>query len=100
MNEYKSQYELDTMLILPKMAKVVMLNDNYTTQEFVVQILKEIFAKNTQEATQIMLDIHHNGSGICGIYPYDIAQTKANIVRKKSKEAGYPLKIIVEENDN
>ena len=86
-----------TLAILPKMSKVIMLNDDYTTQDFVVEILIKIFGKAPQDAIAIMLDIHHNGSGICGIYPYDIAQTKANAARQRSREAGFPLKILVEE---
>lgn len=99
MHDYRNEYDLDTKLILPKMSKVIMLNDDYTTQDFVIRILEDIFNKNEQEAVSIMLEIHNNGRGICGIYPYDIAQTKANIARKKSKEAGFPLKTIVEEAD-
>ncbi|MBR7118155.1 MAG: ATP-dependent Clp protease adaptor ClpS [Helicobacteraceae bacterium] len=95
MYDYKS--EIDTRLILPKMSKVVMLNDDYTTQDFVVSILKDVFNKNINEATTIMLEIHNNGRGICGIYTYDIAQTKANIAIQKSRQAGFPLRIIVEE---
>lgn len=95
MNDYKS--EVDTRLILPKMSKVVMLNDDYTTQDFVVSILKEVFNKNINEATSIMLEIHNNGRGICGIYTYDIAQTKVNIAIQKSRQAGFPLRIIIEE---
>ena len=79
------------------MSKVVMLNDDYTTQDFVVSVLKDVFDKNTSEATNIMLEIHNNGRGICGIYTYDIAQTKANIAIQKSRQAGFPLRIIVEE---
>lgn len=95
MYDYKS--EIDVKLVLPKMSKVVMLNDDYTTQDFVVSILRDVFNKNIDEATSIMLEIHNNGRGICGIYTYDIAQTKANIAIQKSRKAGYPLKIIVEE---
>ncbi|RDU57900.1 ATP-dependent Clp protease adaptor ClpS [Helicobacter sp. MIT 99-5507] len=95
MHDYKS--EVDTRLVLPKMSKVVMLNDDYTTQDFVVSVLKDVFDKNTSEATNIMLEIHNNGRGICGIYTYDIAQTKANIAIQKSRQAGFPLRIIVEE---
>ncbi len=95
MYDYKN--ETDTRLILPKMSKVVMLNDDYTTQDFVVSILKEVFSKNADEAINIMLEIHNNGRGVCGIYTYDIAQTKASIAIQKSRQAGFPLKIIVEE---
>ncbi len=95
MYDYKN--EIDARLILPKMSKVVMLNDDYTTQDFVVSILKDVFDKNSDEAISIMLEIHNNGKGVCGIYTYDIAQTKASIAIQKSRKAGFPLKIIVEE---
>ncbi|MDE6886493.1 MAG: ATP-dependent Clp protease adaptor ClpS [Helicobacteraceae bacterium] len=96
MDEYKSDYEVKTNLVMPKMSKVIMLNDNYTTMEFVVSILQNIFRKNVSEARYIMLKIHNEGQGICGIYPYDIALSKANEARELSKQAGYPLRILVE----
>lgn len=96
MYDYKNECDADLKLIIPKMLKVIMLNDNYTTQDFVIRILEEIFNKNEHEAINIMLEIHNNGRGICGIYPYDIAHSKANTARRKSKESGFPLKIIVE----
>ncbi len=97
-NKYEIDYEckIDTKLVMPKMSKVILLNDDFTTMDFVVYILVDIFSKNWEEAENLMLKIHNEGKAICGIYPYDIAQTKATIARKKSKEAGYPLRIIVE----
>lgn len=80
----------------PSMYKVIMLNDNYTTMEFVVDILKKIFNKSAMEATEIMLSVHHNGKGIAGVYCYDIAMTKISQVRDESKKSGFPLKCIIE----
>ncbi|HSW61049.1 MAG TPA: ATP-dependent Clp protease adapter ClpS [bacterium] len=80
----------------PSMYKVIMLNDNYTTMEFVIDILKKFFSKSPLEATEIMLNIHHNGQGIAGIYPYDIALTKVNQVKSEAKKSGFPLKCIIE----
>ncbi|RDU65515.1 ATP-dependent Clp protease adaptor ClpS [Helicobacter sp. MIT 14-3879] len=97
MEEYKIDYEVKTRILLPKMSKVIMLNDDYTAMDFVVGILREIFAKQPSEAEHIMLKIHTEGKGICGIYPYDIAQTKAREARRRSKEAGFPLRILVED---
>ncbi len=97
MDKTKDSLEVDLEIPSPKMSKVVMLNDDYTTMEFVVMILCEVFKKNQFEAETIMVKIHKEGSGICGIYPYDIAHTKAKIARTKSKEAGYPLRIVVED---
>jgi len=76
---------------------VVLLNDNYTTREFVVEILKLIFHKSTEEAARIMLNVHHKGRGVVGVYTRDIAQTKANQVHAIAKQYDYPLKCIVEE---
>lgn len=80
----------------PSMYKVIMLNDNYTTMEFVIDILKKIFNKSSIEATEIMMNIHHNGQGIAGIYPYDIAMTKITAVKSEAKNGGFPLKCILE----
>ncbi|MCI5969496.1 ATP-dependent Clp protease adaptor ClpS [Helicobacter sp.] len=76
--------------------RVILLNDNYTTQEFVMEVLQIIFHKNFEESLNLMLQIHHNGQGICGIYPYDIAEIKAAQVRKMAKEKQYPLRAILE----
>lgn len=97
MEKAKDELALELEIPKPKMSKVIMLNDDYTAMAFVIDILRIVFSKNTKEAESIMLKIHNEGSGICGIYPYDIAQTKAKIARDKSKEAGFPLRIVVED---
>jgi ATP-dependent Clp protease adaptor protein ClpS len=76
---------------------VVLLNDNFTTMEFVIEILMKIFHKNSNEAKKIMLNVHNEGRGIVGIYTWDIAQTKANQVHTVAKKYDYPLKCVVEE---
>jgi len=81
----------------PKDYLVILLNDNYTPQNFVVEILMVIFHKNREEAERIMLNVHFKQRGIVGQYTYDIAQTKANQVHIIAKENEYPLKCIVEE---
>ena len=81
----------------PRDYVVVLLNDNYTTMEFVVKILVKVFHKNPEEASRIMLNVHHKGRGVVGVYTWDIAQTKANQVHAIAKEYNYPLKCIVEE---
>jgi ATP-dependent Clp protease adaptor protein ClpS len=81
----------------PEEYMVILLNDNYTTKEFVVEILKIVFHKNAEEATRIMLNVHHKGRGIVGVYTWDIAQTKAGQVHALAREYEYPLKCIVEE---
>ena len=80
----------------PDLYKVVMLNDNYTTMEFVVEILIEIFGKTEADARRIMLAVHKQGRGVAGVYVYDIAISKVEQVERKAKEKGFPLKCVVE----
>lgn len=81
----------------PKMYKVVLLNDDYTTMDFVIEVLVVVFHKSVSESTKIMLDVHHKGRGIVGVYTYDIASTKAARVVRMAEERGYPLNAVVEE---
>ena len=81
----------------PKDYVVILINDDFTTREFVVEILKLIFHKNPDEATKIMLNVHHKGRGVVGVYTWDIASTKANQVHAIAKQYDYPLKCVVEE---
>ena len=76
---------------------VILLNDDYTTREFVVEILKLIFHKNHEEATRIMLNVHRRGRGPAGIYTWDIAMTKANQVHDIARQHEFPLRCVVEE---
>lgn len=80
----------------PAMYKVVLLNDDYTPMDFVVSILKTYFNKSIEEATDIMLDIHHKGSGICGIFSYEIAETKAMQVMNTAQKNQHPLQCTIE----
>ena len=93
------EYELknDTKIQYPKKYKVLLLNDNYTSMEFVVDILMSIFYKSYEEAEKIMLDVHKKDKGVCGIYTYEIAQTKVVAVHRRAKESGFPLKCTMEE---
>jgi ATP-dependent Clp protease adaptor protein ClpS len=81
----------------PKEYVVVLLNDDYTTRDFVVDILMIIFHKNPVEAKAIMLNVHHKGRGVVGSYTWDIAQTKVNQVHSIAKQYDFPLKCVVEE---
>ncbi|MCK4765256.1 MAG: ATP-dependent Clp protease adapter ClpS [Candidatus Aminicenantes bacterium] len=81
----------------PNMYKVVLYNDDYTTMEFVVEILITIFNKPRTEAVRVMLDVHKKGKGICGVYTYDIAVTKVNRVHRFAQVYEYPLKCGCEE---
>ncbi len=80
----------------PRMYQVVMLNDDYTPMEFVVMMLQEYFKRDLETATQIMLKIHHEGRGICGVYTRDVAATKVELVSAAAKRAGHPLQCIME----
>jgi ATP-dependent Clp protease adaptor protein ClpS len=80
----------------PQMYQVVMLNDDYTPMEFVVVVLQEFFNKDRETATQIMLKIHLDGKGICGVYSRDIAATKVEQVQEAARQAGHPLQCMSE----
>jgi ATP-dependent Clp protease adaptor protein ClpS len=80
----------------PPMYRVFLLNDDYTTMEFVVEVLKSVFHKSETEATRIMLNVHKAGVGICGVYTYEIAETKVDTVHNLAKENGFPLKCSME----
>ena len=80
----------------PDRYKVILLNDDFTTQDFVINVLQTIFHKSFEESLNLMLQIHNSGKGMCGIYPYDIAETKVVEVRKMAKEKQFPLRAILE----
>ncbi len=82
---------------VPSLYKVFLHNDDYTPMEFVVEILESIFHKANTLATQIMLDVHKKGSGLCGIYPYEVAETKVALVKDRAKQHRHPLKCTMEE---
>ncbi|MBM3351072.1 MAG: ATP-dependent Clp protease adapter ClpS [Betaproteobacteria bacterium] len=81
---------------LPPMYKVLLLNDDFTPMEFVVDVLERLFNKNREQATQIMLKVHTEGAGVCGIYPQDIAETKMHQVVSYARKAQHPLQCIIE----
>ncbi|MCP3944908.1 MAG: ATP-dependent Clp protease adaptor ClpS [Desulfobacteraceae bacterium] len=80
----------------PPMYKVLIHNDNYTTMEFVVDILLNVFGKSLEKANQIMLNIHNRGKEVCGIYPLQIAETKVETVHHLASNKGFPLKSTME----
>lgn len=84
----------------PPLFKVVLLNDDYTPMEFVVDVLEQFFALNREKATQIMLAVHTQGKGVCGIYPKDIAETKAMQVNQHARDSGHPLLCEVEPSED
>jgi ATP-dependent Clp protease adaptor protein ClpS len=80
----------------PEEFQVILLNDHYTTMDFVVEVLMVIFHKNVEDANKIMLDVHKKGKGLVGQYPWDIAATKAEQVHVAARENEFPLRCIVE----
>lgn len=95
----KKSLEFDDELALaePQLYKVLLLNDDYSSMDFVVDILMTIFHKSYAESEKIMLEVHQKQRGLCGIYPFEIAETKVAQVTKISREQGFPLKAIMEE---
>lgn len=92
----KTDSSLKPKINQPPMYKVILHNDDYTTMEFVVEILLSVFGKSLEKATQIMLNIHHKGKDICGIYARDIAETKVETVHHLASSKGFPLKSTME----
>lgn len=80
----------------PAQFHVILLNDDYTTMEFVVMVLEQVFQKGPAEAYRIMMQVHVNGRGLAGIYPWEVAETKVDVVTSMAKQAGFPLKAVVE----
>lgn len=93
--EYELKDELD--LEEPKKYKVLLLNDNFSTMDFVIDILMNVFHKSLNEAEAIMLTVHNNGKAICGVYTKEIALTKVGQVKTMARKAGFPLKAIAQE---
>lgn len=90
--EVKTRQEIKA----PALYKVFLLNDDYTTMDFVVRVLETVFHKPPAEATQIMVHVHKRGQGLCGIYTRDIAETKVTTVYELARENGFPLKCMME----
>lgn len=80
----------------PKLYQVVMLNDDYTPMEFVVHVLERYFQKSTEEATRIMLHVHQKGVGICGVFTFEVAETKVNQVMELARKNQHPLQCTLE----
>ena len=104
MNRPNTSHESDTLLnendrktAPPKRYGVFLLNDDYTTMDFVVEVLSEVFMLDEEQAVAVMLLVHHEGKGLCGVYTRDIAQTKQMQVHRRAEDAGFPLKCILEE---
>lgn len=83
----------------PRRYKVLLHNDDYTTMEFVIYVLQKHFGKTVEEATAVMMKVHYEGVGVCGVYTYEIAETKAQKVAKDAKANGHPLLCTIEPED-
>ena len=83
--------------VTPKLYRVVLLNDDYTTMEFVVAVLEDVFQKGPSEAFRLMMQIHTQGRAVCGVYTYEVAETKAARVRELAQRDGFPLQALLEE---
>jgi ATP-dependent Clp protease adaptor protein ClpS len=86
----------DTEITEPPLFKVILHNDDYTTMEFVVEILMTVFNKNMDEATRIMLNVHQSGTGLCGLFTFEVAETKVDTVHALARQQGFPLKCTME----
>jgi len=102
MNGYSPELEEDVISEVgddidePSMYKVLLHNDDYTTMEFVVEILMLVFNKSPEDAVRIMLNVHQKGIGICGVYTYEVSETKVNSVHALARQHGFPLKCTME----
>lgn len=91
------EYDDELALFEPQLYKVLLLNDDYSSMDFVIDILMTIFYKSFTEAEVIMLEVHKQQRGLCGVYSFEIAETKISQVTKIAKEQGFPLKSVMEE---
>ena len=82
----------------PSMYKVLMLNDDYTPMEFVVHVLERFFAMTTEQATEVMLSVHRRGVGLCGVFPYEVAETKVTQVMDFARQHQHPLQCTLEKD--
>ena len=95
----RTEEEVEQLLATPKEYKVLLLNDDYSTMDFVIDVLMTIFHKTYKQSEDIMLEVHKKGKGLCGVYSYEVAETKITQVHKKARDRGYPLKAVIEESE-
>ena len=95
--DYDLGVDVEDQLEEPKLYKVLLLNDDYTPMDFVTFVLRRFFGRSDAEAQKIMLDVHNKGSGLAGLYSYEVAEGKVSQVNQFSKNNQYPLKTILEE---
>lgn len=95
--EFQEELNSSTDLGEPRRFRVLLHNDNYTTMEFVVEVLESVFNKNAPEATTIMLNVHKQGIGVCGVFTAEVAETKVAIVHHLARRRNFPLRCSMEE---
>ena len=98
-SEVVTESRTEKKLKKPPLYRVLLHNDNYTTREFVVAVLKEVFHRSETDAVAIMLHVHHNGIGVAGVYSYEVAETKVKTVEKLARENEFPLRVSMEPED-
>ena len=95
-----TETEKKTKLQKPPLYKVLLHNDNYTTRDFVVAVLREVFHKSETDAVQIMMHVHNHGIGVAGVYTFDVAQTKIRRTEQLAREHEFPLRLSMEPEDD
>jgi ATP-dependent Clp protease adaptor protein ClpS len=95
--EFQNEVVEEVRIKEPKLYKVLLLNDDYSSMDFVIKVLMQVFHHSIEKATEIMLKVHEEGKGLCGVYVYEIAETKVAHVRKMAKEEKFPLRAVMEE---
>jgi len=96
-NSYKYELENELEIEEPKKYKVLLLNDDFSTMDFVIEILTRVFRKSLEESEAIMLNVHNNGKAVCGVYTKEIALTKVAQVKTMARKENFPLKAVAEE---
>ncbi len=99
MPNIREDYEVSLEIKEPEMFRVILHNDDYTSMDFVVDILMKIFHKNLEDAQTTMIDIHERGKAVCGVYSYEVAETKAYQVKQLAKQNEFPLLATIEKDD-
>lgn len=92
--------ESDTDQRTPPMYRVLLMNDDFTPMDFVIHILQRFFHKQSEEATRIMLEVHHKGAGVCGVFSHEIAETKVHLVNTYARQSRFPLKCTMEKAES
>jgi len=96
-SEFQNEVIEESEIKEPRLYKVLLLNDDYSSMDFVIKVLMQVFHHSFEKATEIMLNVHEQGKGLCGVYVHEIAETKVECVRKMAKEEKFPLRAIMEE---